>query len=50
MAERQAARESLSRKEVVARQQERRNMGRRQKDDIDPMDPVSHAHQDTYLC
>lgn len=39
MAERQP-REILNRKEVVSRQQERRNMGRRQRDEIDPMDPV----------
>ncbi len=40
VAERQP-RENISRKEVVARQQERRNLGRRQRDEVDPMDPVS---------
>ncbi len=35
-------RERLNRREVIAAQQERRHAARRQRDEIDPMDPVSH--------
>lgn len=34
-------RERLNRREVIAAQQERRHASRRQRDEIDPMDPVS---------
>ena len=35
-----SAREMVTRQEAVARNQERRNLGRRQREEIDPMDPV----------
>ena len=35
-----SAREMVTRQESVARHQERRNLGRRQREEIDPMDPV----------
>ncbi len=36
-------RERLNRREVIAAQQERRHASRRQRDEIDPMDPVSRC-------